>query len=240
VHRREHAIAADFPHETNGTALALGVRKEINPMRTSLAALIVCSLIPASAFADDVAPGQVRQPPRIVVLDDKGQPVDTTALVRPATQASPQGDADVSGYAPPHFVPYTGGAIPSYAHIATKPNIGFAASGLAILSTSYLVSLVYALSTCGAQMDCRAGSGWLYLPIVGPFITAVQSSTTGGAALAAFDGGVQVLGASLAIASVLAPSKFVMWQDKTAKLSIAPTTVGAGTSAGLAVTLTHL
>ncbi len=220
-------------------------------MRTSLVALAVCSLAPATAFADDVAEGHVLTPSVVVYEPNGGLPqthdVVQTQTVAPravprqvTTSEAASTDATDSGYTPPHFVPYAGGAIPSYANIATKPDMGLAASGIAVLGTSYFVSLVYALSTCGAQMDCRSGSGWLYLPVVGPFITAAQAPTTGGAALAAFDGGVQVLGAALAISSVLAPKKFVMWQDKTSKLSIAPTTVGAGTSAGLAVTLTHM
>lgn len=167
--------------------------------------------------------------------------VPPSAAPRTAAPRAEAGDQpeDTSGYVVPHFVPYLGGRIPDYAHIETKPNLALLGSGSAILGTAYFISMAYALSTCGAQMDCRSGSGWLYVPVVGPFVTAAQSQTTGGAALAAFDGSMQVLGAVLAIASVAAPRKFVVWQDKTTSISVAPTSSGP-TAAGLAVTITNL
>ncbi len=58
----------------------------------------------------------------------------------------------------------------------------------------YGSSLLYAVATCGAQQECRNGSAWLYVPVFGPFITAAQAPTTGGQALAAFDGAVQTIG----------------------------------------------
>jgi hypothetical protein len=88
--------------------------------------------------------------------------------------------------------------------------------------------------------------------------------TTGGAALAGFDGGVQVLGAALAITGFVAPKKFVVWQDKTTRLAITPTGgaiaampaptdsraalgalgsighIGTPASTGIALTLTHM
>ena len=139
-------------------------------------------------------------------------------------------------------MPYLGGAIPPFAHIETKTDMGFVGSGIAVAGAPYFISLLYALGTCGAQMDCRSGSAFLYIPVVGPFITAGQSLTTGGAALAAFDGSLQTLGAALVIAGIVNPKRFVVWQDRSAAIAVTPTALGsgAGAGAGLALTLSHM
>jgi len=220
-------------------------------MRCSLALLALSLLVPSTALADDntAAPsnpaGATAQPGPVIERELPNQaPESKPAVVhapapRPVAPSTAETTDDLGGYVLPHFVPYLGGDIPKYAHIETKPNMALIASGTAVLGTAYFVSLIYALSTCGAQMDCRAGSGWLYLPVVGPFITAAQSGTPGGSALAAFDGGVQTLGAALAIAGLVAPKKFVVWQDKNAAVAITPTSPGP-MAAGLAVTVTNL
>jgi hypothetical protein len=136
------------------------------------------------------------------------------------------GPAEGSGYVAPKFVPYEGGDIPSYAHLETRPNIAFIATGTSIFGSAYVTSLIYGLATCGAQTNCRAGSGWLYLPLAGPFVTSAQAPTTGGQALAAFDGGVQVLGVALTIVGFAMPRKYVTWQTKTATVTLSPTIGG--------------
>jgi len=231
-------------------------------MRYSLALLALSVLVPSTALADDDGAPAPAPAPAHDAAPASAAPASTAPAAQetqstPATRrpaaphdgaprvTAPRTDStnddaeDTGGYVIPHFVPYLGGGIPQYAHIETKPNLALVGSGTAILGTAYFISLIYALSTCGAQTDCRAGSGWLYLPLVGPFITAAQSLTSGGAALAAFDGGVQVLGATLAIAGLVAPKKFVVWQDKTTSISVTPTSPGP-MAAGLAVTLTNL
>jgi len=149
--------------------------------------------------------------------------------IAPMPMAAPT-KSDGSGYVAPKFVPYEGGDIPSYAHIETRPNIAFVASGVSIFGSAYVTSLIYGLATCGAQTSCRAGSGWLYLPIAGPFVTSAQAPTTGGQALAAFDGGVQVLGVALTIVGFALPRKYVSWQTKTATLTLSPTVGGLSDS----------
>lgn len=143
------------------------------------------------------------------------------------------------GYVTPTIVPYVGGGIPADATIVTKPNTPLIGAGAGLFAASYAGALIYALSTCSAQESCRQGSGFLYIPIVGPFITMATAPTTGGAALAGFDGGVQVLGAALTLVGFLAPKKFVVWQSKSAAVSVMPTTMGAGASAGVAVTVSN-
>jgi hypothetical protein len=147
----------------------------------------------------------------------------------------------VGGYVAPTLVPYEGGAIPNDAKIVSQPNLAVLGTGIGLFAASYGGALIYALSTCSAQETCRPGSSWLYIPFIGPIMTAIDQGTptTGGRALAAFDGGVQIASGALAIASFVWPKKFVMWQSKTASVQVTPTTLGAGTSAGVAVTVTH-
>jgi hypothetical protein len=204
-------------------------------MRTSLVALAVLAFVPSTAFADDAAPVETNQ----------------QTQQAPKANTADGSKEDMGGYSPPHFVAYQGGVLPPGARIETKPNVGLIATGVSTFGVAYLGAFLYALGTCSAQQECRAGSNWLYLPIAGPFITAATAPTSGGAALAAFDGGVQVLGAALTIAGFLAPKKFVMWQSTTATLKLSPTSgslaapavgsIGAPTvGGGVAITLTHL
>ena len=150
---------------------------------------------------------------------------------------------DNGGYVKPHSVPYEGGAIPPNASIEKKPNGTLIATGVGILGAAYMGSLIYGLATCTAQQECRSGSGWLYVPVVGPFVAAAQAPTTGGAALALFDGGVQVLGAALIVGGLVFQKRFVVWQSKGADLKLTPNG-GAGpngsVSGGLSLTLTHM
>ena len=210
-----------------------------------LAALVF--LVPTAARADDDTQASAPEPsaPSLQQTPSAGPVARAASPSRPSDGAQPrqlrQATLANGGYVVPQSVPYEGGAIPAFSHIEERPNTTLVRAGFGVLGAAYGVSLIYALSTCGAQMDCRAGSAWLYVPVLGPFITAAQAPTTGGAALSAFDGGVQVLGAVLAVAGVAAPDKFVVWQGRTARLSLAPTSgASQGVSASLGVTLTHL
>jgi hypothetical protein len=149
------------------------------------------------------------------------------------------GKADIE-YVVPHAVAYEGGSIPEGTSLDKRPNMAVVGTGLGIFAASYLPSVITAIVACGPQSDCGAtkGAAWLYLPIVGPFITAATSTSTGGAALAAFDGGLQLTGATIAIVGLVAKKQFVVWQDKATKVAFTP---GAGSSvAGVSLTLTHL
>jgi hypothetical protein len=208
VHRRSATIAHIFRLIVRGIQLALAVMQGASPMRISILAALIVTLVPAAALADD-------------------------------EQTTTQPKVDDGGYVTPHSVPYEGGAIPKNAFIERRPNLPLIGAGVGIFGASYLGALIYGLSTCSAQEACRQGSGFLYIPVIGPFITMATAPTTGGAALAGFDGGVQVLGAALAITGFLAPKKFVVWQNKSAAVSVMPTNIGAGASAGVAVTVSH-
>ena len=159
-----------------------------------------------------------------------------TAQAAPATTKS-ESDAAPQGYVTPHVAAYEGGKIPENAHIEERTNMGLVRAGAIVGGIFYGSSILYALGTCGAQMECRSGSAWLYLPVLGPFITAAYAPTTGGAALSVFDGGVQALGAGLVLAGIVAPKKVVVWQDEKIAIRVAPVPVAGG--AGVALSLTH-
>jgi len=151
-------------------------------------------------------------------------------------EAAPRDDDDPApGYVRPHIVPYLGGRIPENAHIETRPDWSLVKAGLWTLGSTYVLSLAYALETCGAQMQCRGGSAFLYVPVVGPYFTAGQAPTTGGQALSVFDGVAQSVGAALVLAGLAFPDKFVVWQDKSTAAAVTPVPMVGG--AGLVLTV---
>lgn len=194
--------------------------------------------VPAAALADGddvktVIRDHVDAKPEVTTPPPPPPPPPPVAVVK-APPKPPTG-----GYIVPSFLPYEGGKLPTDATLTREPNMTLVGAGLTVLGLSYVPSVIAAAATCPPQSECKAtpGVGWLYLPIVGPFVTAALASSPGGAALAAFDGAVQITGAALAVAGVVAQKKLVMWQDKNAKLTITP---GAGNAAGVSLTLTHL
>ena len=123
--------------------------------------------------------------------------VAAAAAIALVSSLAPQARADedtVPGYSPPHVVDYAGGRVPAYAHLEQRTNTTLIEQGLAVTGATYAISVLYALGTCGAQMECRSGSQWLYVPVLGPFMTAAQAPTTGGEALSVFDGALQAAG----------------------------------------------
>lgn len=206
-------------------------------MRTSMMILAAFVFVPSVAFADETRDGDGYQ-------QRDGQPAKRAAKAAP-TDDSSESSEDTGGYVIPHSVAYQGGKIPETASLESRPNAALVATGLGILGSAYLGSFIYGLATCTAQAECRAGSGWLYVPVIGPFVTAAQAPTTGGAALALFDGGVQVLGAVLTVTGLVWQKKFVVWQGKSATLKVTPDSGASGgppgaMSGGVSVTLTHL
>ena len=179
-------------------------------MRTKLSLIAaLVALVPATALADDELPKTE------------------------VTKTAP-------GYIVPETTPYQGGRIPEGATIEKRPNLALIGAGIGVFAAAYVPSVITAIAACGPQSACGAtgGAAWLYFPVVGPFITATQSTSQGGMALAAFDGGIQLTGAAIAIAGLIAQKKVVVWQAKSASITVTPT---AGPNvAGLSLTLTHL
>jgi hypothetical protein len=172
---------------------------------------------------------------------------DPPAVVAPAAPTT----APTLEYKAPIVRPYEGGVIPDGAHLETRWNKDMFTAGVAVAAAAYLPSLLYAVETCGLQGNsdggppftgsaCRSGSTWLYVPILGPYVTAAQAPTTGGATLSVFDGIVQTAGAALMLAAVLAPRTVVVWQDVAGSTSVRVTPVASAGGAGVAVTVTSL
>lgn len=139
-----------------------------------------------------------------------------------------------SSYRPPVVVDYEGGRVPKDSQLERRPRTGLIATGIALTGSAYAAALTYAISTCGAQMECRHGSAWLYAPVIGPFVTATRAPTSGGMALAAFDGAVQSIGVALFAAGFLAPKTMVVTYRDTA-IRLAPVTVGSSMGVGVVV-----
>ncbi|MGH7436500.1 MAG: hypothetical protein ACRENE_12575 [Polyangiaceae bacterium] len=142
------------------------------------------------------------------------------------------------GYSPPHVAEYSGGALPPGGHLERRTEKTLLGSGVVIAGVPYAFSVLYALSTCGAQTDCRAGSQWLYVPFFGPFVTAAQAPTSGGVALSVFDGSLQLLGLGLVVASQVMPRTVVVWQDARNTVRVLPTLMPGG--GGLSLTMTSM
>ncbi len=172
---------------------------------------------------------------------------DPPAVVAPAAPPT----APTLEYKAPIVRPYEGGVIPDGAHLETRWNKDMFTAGVAVAAAAYLPSLLYAVETCGLQGNsdggppvtgsaCRSGSTWIYVPILGPYVTAAQAPTTGGATLSVFDGIVQTAGAALMLAAVLAPRTVVVWQDLARSTSVRVTPIASAGGAGVAVTVTSL
>jgi hypothetical protein len=182
---------------------------------------VMRSLALAVAFSILVFPLAAR-------AEDPPPPSQAQAPTAP-TSASPV-------YNTPHIVPYEGGTIPRNAHLEDRTNMTLLGPGIGIAGAAYSLSVLYALGTCGAQMECRSGSAWLYVPVVGPFVTATQAPTSGGATLSVFDGAVQLIGASLLVAGIAMPKQVVVWQDDAVAVRVAPAPIAGG--GGLSVNVT--
>jgi hypothetical protein len=211
-----------------GDALHLATRKDSTMRLTTLAALA----IHVTAATATVARTAHADPP---------------AVVAPAAPTT----APTLEYKAPIVRPYEGGVIPEGAHLETRWNKEMFTVGVAVTAAAYLPSLLYAMETCGLQGNsdggppitgsaCRSGSTWLYVPVIGPFVTAAQAPTTGGATLSVFDGVVQTAGAALMLAAVIAPRTVVVWQDLARSTSVRVTPVASAGGAGVAVTVTSL
>ena len=224
----------------------------LSHLTVALAVASLVSLSPSLARADEPAPAPAASAATPAASAAAPLPSASTpgalvgaAATTPSTSPQARGPSVVAGndssayegpYTPPTIVPYEGGRIPKDATLEERTRKGLLVGGIVVAASAYSVSLAYALSTCSAQQACRAGSDWLYVPILGPFVTSAKSPTTGGAALAAFDGALQLGGVAMVVASALFPQKVVVTPGR-ASWKVEPVAVGAGM--GVGVTMTH-
>lgn len=225
----------------------------LSQLTVALAVASFVSLSPSLARAEGPAPsgsapqpsGSAPQPSASAPQPSAAAPSAPTEAAAPASPPQARGASLVASndsstyegpYTPPTVVPYEGGRIPKDATIEERTRKGLLVGGIVVAASAYTISLAYALSTCSAQQACRAGSDWLYVPIIGPFVTSAKSPTTGGAALAAFDGALQLGGVGMVVASALFPQKVVVTPGH-ASWKVEPVHMGSGM--GVGVTMTH-
>lgn len=143
--------------------------------------------------------------------------------------------------------PYNGGPIPEGATLKTERSKGLLIAGGVTFGALYFGSIVYALAACppGKEAgDCPSNSGWLYVPVIGPFATAADSNASfGGRNLAIFDGVFQLLGAATFIYAMAASKEVLEFREparraaapsrKTASVRVSPIAPGAQVGASI-------
>jgi hypothetical protein len=141
----------------------------------------------------------------------------------------------------PRTIPYRGGAVAPGYHVEDKTSPTLV-TGIAMGGGAYVLSFLYALSECPPKTEkseCRANSAYLYIPVVGPFITAADSQASfGGRNLAIMDGVVQSLAVVLIGVGASSPSKVLVRDTELGagySLHLSPGTAGATTGLTLTV-----
>jgi hypothetical protein len=141
---------------------------------------------------------------------------------------------------------HPGDPVPPGYHVEDEPRSGLVVAGAIVLGVPYFFSAVSALSA-----NSQNESGWLYLPVGGPWITlgrrayscnADASNQTTGQSLGCvadvfvvmglvFDGIVQATGATLLLVGELATKPGLVRNE--AALRVVPMRLGSGVGAGV-------
>ena len=157
-------------------------------------------------------------------------PSSTTTYIYPQQQYAypyfqPQAAAPVKQAIPPRRVPYHGGEIPAGATVVTKGHNGLLAAGLSVFGGLYLISVITAAASCSpgdSASSCRSNTAFLYIPAIGPFLTAADPNASfGGRNLAIFDGVFQIAGIAAAIGAYASSEQWLEYPGPTAR-SAAP------------------
>jgi hypothetical protein len=211
-------------------------------------------------------PGQPGQPQPVY-----GQPQPVYGQPQPV-YGQPQPVYGQPGYAQPGYpqpyygapprtlrrrvVDYTGGPIPPGAVLETRRNIGILVAGVIAFGLGYGWAFYSAVTNssdpCDSSSACRANMGWLYVPVVGPFVMLTYPGISSqNQFLLVFDGILQGLGiAGLAFSllrthDVLVFNEYVQNRNgpnrrARARISDVVVSPGApGAVAGMSLTLTH-
>lgn len=121
------------------------------------------------------------------------------------------------GYAMPHrrVVEYHGGPIPRGATLETHRPMALVVGGAVVFGGLYLISVLTA-SGSGGLISCSGGcgGGWLYAPIVGPFVVMGSGMrSTGDQIVLAIDGIFQTAGVVGFIVGMLRTQQVLVFTD---------------------------
>jgi len=142
---------------------------------------------------------------------------------------------------PPESVPYDGGAIPAGYHLEERPRRGAVIAGTVIVASAYALGL-----TVASTENFPNSTGWLVVPVVGPWITLAarhqtdcdgnlngsftvctsssdENNTT--RTFLVLDGLTQATGAILLIYGLASPKK-VIARDFVGRLEFTPAQMG--------------
>jgi hypothetical protein len=144
---------------------------------------------------------------------------------------------------PPDVVNYDGGPVPAGYHVEERPRKGLIITGALLTGVPWVLGITFA---GGAKPSFENQTGWLVLPVLGPWITLATRKTSectttyaGSSStycydngdegakrtLLVFDGLLQATGAVLFIAGIASPKKVVA-RDFVGKLHFAPAPMG--------------
>jgi len=203
---------------------------------------------PAAAAPAAAAP-QAAPPPPAAYPPPAGAYQTYPAYPAPAYGVAPPGyPPPPPGYAyayptaprPPESVPYDGGPIPTGYHLEERPRRGPVIAGTVIVASAYALGL-----TVASTDNFPNSTGWLVVPVVGPWITlaarhqtqdCVGFNSTGDICantdennttrtFLVLDGLTQATGAILLIYGLASPKKVVA-RDFVGRLEFTPAQLG--------------
>jgi hypothetical protein len=152
-------------------------------------------------------------------------PSTTTTYVYPQQYAypyfQPQAPAPAKPTISPRRIPYHGGEIPAGATVVTRGHNGLLAAGLSVFGGLYVISVITAAASCSpgdSASSCRSNTAWLYIPAIGPFLTAADANASfGGRNLAIFDGVFQLAGLAAAVGAYASSEQWLEFSGTAAR-----------------------
>ena len=145
-----------------------------------------------------------------------------------------------SALRPPEVVNYDGGPVPAGYHVEERPRKALIITGALLTGVPWVLGITFA---GGAKPSFENQTGWLVLPVLGPWLTLATrktsdcTNTSSGSycfndgdegakrTLLVFDGLLQATGAVLFIAGIANPKKVVA-RDFVGKLQFTPAPIG--------------
>jgi hypothetical protein len=208
----------------------------------SLAAAAVLAR-PAAAQAPGMTPAPQSPPPGAPPPGYPGSPPVNQGWGSPPSAVGPNGEyvAPLSQTTQPTYLPqsvalsgprfikdwHDGDQIPWGYHREERARKGEIISGAILFGVPYLYSTFFA--ALGEDLSSSTGGsnpvGWLYLPVLGPFIEIKNSPSAAVNEVLVLDGLAQGIGAALFLHGINAPRPILVRND-LALLGVTPTPVG--------------